>query len=106
MDFIRQLVVLLCSQHLAVTFFRCSVTWYEIYMSEFGRQTWKPKLADDTAPRVDPVEVEDQSRGHWKRLYLRTMVGQQMSRWKRELREISPHTGLPRQTEWVLRYER
>ncbi|XP_041820261.1 F-box only protein 15-like [Chelmon rostratus] len=97
---------LFCISHVSKLFHKLAnddVTWYEIYMSEFGRQTWKPKLADDTAPRVDPVEVEDQSRGHWKRLYLRTMVGQQMSRWKRELREISPHTGLPRQTEWVLR---
>lgn len=80
--------------------------WHKIYMSEFGSQTWKPKSAEDAAPKVDPVEVEDLSMGHWKKMYFRTMAGQEMNKWRRELRDSSPYTGLPRQTEWVLRYER
>lgn len=73
--------------------------WHKIYMSEFGSQTWKPRLGDDVEP------VEDRSVGHWKKLYFRTMAGQEMSKWRRELRDVSLYTGLPRQTEWVLRYE-
>ncbi|XP_065807439.1 F-box only protein 15-like isoform X2 [Labrus bergylta] len=77
------------------------VVWHKIYMSEFGSQTWKPKAADDAA--VDTVEVGHRSAGHWKRMYFRTIAGQEVNKWRRELRDISPYTGLPRQTEWVLR---
>lgn len=74
-------------------------------MSEFGRQTWKPKLMlKDAVAKEDLVEVEDQSTGHWKKMYFRAVAGQEMNMWRRELREVSPYTGVPRQTEWVLRY--
>ncbi|XP_051247715.1 F-box only protein 15-like isoform X1 [Dicentrarchus labrax] len=79
------------------------VMWHKIYMSEFGSQTWKPKLADDAEPKGDPVEGGDRSTGHWKKMYFRMMAGQEINKWRRELREISLYTGLPRQTEWVLR---
>lgn len=71
-------------------------------MSEYGSQTWKPKL-DDAAAKEDPVEVEDWSAGHWKKMYFRAVAGQEVNKWRRELRDISPYTGLPRQTERVLR---
>lgn len=80
--------------------------WQKIYMSEFGTRTWRPKSVDNAAPKDDPVEVEDRSAGNWKKLYFRTTAGHEMTKWRRELREYSPYTGLPRQTEWVLRYER
>ncbi|XP_040008158.1 F-box only protein 15-like isoform X2 [Xiphias gladius] len=80
-----------------------SVMWHKIYMSEFGSLTWKPKSVDDVAMKEGPVEVGDSSMGRWKRMFFRTVAGQEMSKWRRELRDISPYTGLPRQTEWVLR---
>uniref|UniRef100_A0A665UAI8 F-box domain-containing protein n=1 Tax=Echeneis naucrates TaxID=173247 RepID=A0A665UAI8_ECHNA len=64
------------------------------------------RSADDAAVKEGPVEVGDLSLGHWKRVYFRTAAGQEMGKWRRELRDISPYTGLPRQTEWVLRYQR
>ncbi|KAM7378541.1 hypothetical protein PAMA_013441 [Pampus argenteus] len=79
------------------------VMWQKIYMSEFGGQTWKPKLMDDAALKEEPAKVEDRSAGHWKKMYFRTIAGQELNKWRRELRDISPYTGLPRQTEWVLR---
>ena len=88
------------------TFFHCSVMWQKIYMSEFGTQTWRPKSVDNAALKDDPEDVGDLSAGNWKRLYFRTTAGYEMNKWRRELRENSPYTGLPRQTEWVLRYER
>ncbi|XP_076578975.1 F-box only protein 15-like [Chaetodon auriga] len=97
---------LFCISHVSKLFHKLAnddVIWHEIYMSEFGSQTWKPKLADDAALSVNQVAVEDRSTGLWKKLYLRTMAGQHMSKWIRELRDISPYTGLPRHTEWVLR---
>ncbi|XP_073336433.1 F-box only protein 15-like isoform X2 [Pagrus major] len=79
--------------------------WQKIYMSEFGTRTWRPKSVDSAALKDDPVEVEveDRSAGHWKKLYFRTAAGHEMNKWRRELRENSLYTGLPRQTEWVLR---
>ncbi|KAM6961536.1 F-box only protein 15-like [Tautogolabrus adspersus] len=95
---------LFCISHVSRLFNHLAnddVMWHKIYMSEFGSQTWKPKAADDAA--VVTVEVGDHSAGHWKRMYFRTIAGQEVNKWRRELRDISPYTGLPRQTEWVLR---
>ncbi|XP_044042581.1 F-box only protein 15-like isoform X4 [Siniperca chuatsi] len=95
---------LFCISHVSKLFHQLAnddVMWHKIYMSEFASQTWKPKSADDAALKVDPVE--DRLAGHWKKMYFRTMAGQEMNKWRRELRDISPYTGLPRQTEWVLR---
>ncbi|XP_070785450.1 F-box only protein 15-like [Enoplosus armatus] len=95
---------LFCIGHVSKLFHQLAndnVMWQKIYMSEFASRMWMP--ADDAALKVDPVEVEGRSAGHWKKMYLRTMAGQEISRCRRELRDISPLTGLPRQTEWVLR---
>ncbi|XP_038563961.1 F-box only protein 15-like isoform X1 [Micropterus salmoides] len=74
-----------------------------LYLAEFESQQWKPKSADDVAPKVDPVQVEIRSAGHWRNMYFRSMAGQELNKWRKELKDISPYTGLPRQTEWVLR---
>ncbi|XP_031152833.1 F-box only protein 15-like isoform X1 [Sander lucioperca] len=99
-----------CISHVSKLFYQLAnddAVWHKIYMSEFGSQTWKPKsLAGDAAQKVDPVEgdVEDRSPGHWKKMYFRTLAGQEVNKWRRELRhDNSPYTGLPRQTERVLR---
>ncbi|XP_060936220.1 F-box only protein 15-like [Limanda limanda] len=78
--------------------------WKRIYTSEFGTQTWRPKSAHDAGMKACRVEeVEEQPLGHWKKMYFRTLAGRGLNKWKRELRDIRPHTGLPRQTELVLR---
>uniref|UniRef100_A0A3Q0S6B8 F-box protein 15 n=1 Tax=Amphilophus citrinellus TaxID=61819 RepID=A0A3Q0S6B8_AMPCI len=76
----------------------CSIMWHRIYMSEFG---WKLKWPDDVG--VKEELAKDRSTGHWKRMYFQMMTGQEMNKWRRELRDINVYTGLPRQTEWVLR---
>ncbi|GAA6218752.1 F-box only protein 15-like isoform X2 [Lates japonicus] len=94
---------LFCISHVSKLFYQLAnddVMWHKMYMSEFGREMWKPKSVDDKAMKE---EVEDRSAGHWKKMYFRTVAGQELNKWRRELREISPYTGLPRQTEWVLR---
>ncbi|XP_029351598.1 F-box only protein 15-like isoform X2 [Echeneis naucrates] len=93
---------LFCISHVSKLFHQLAndeVMWYKIYASEFGGQTWKLRSADDAAVKEGPVEVGDLSLGHWKRVYFRTAAGQEMGKWRRELRDISPYTGLPRQTE-------
>ncbi|XP_022056616.2 F-box only protein 15-like [Acanthochromis polyacanthus] len=89
---------LFCVAHVSKLFYRLAsddVMWKNLYVSEFGSQTWKPKPADET--------VEGNQSGRWKKMYFRTVAGQEVKRWRKELRDISPYTGLPRHTEWVLR---
>ncbi|XP_042336863.1 F-box only protein 15-like, partial [Plectropomus leopardus] len=96
-----------CISHVSKLFYRLSnddVMWQRIYMSEFENQTWKLKLwSGDVATKDDPAAVEGRSTGHWKRMYFRTMAGKEMKMWSREMKDVSPYTGLPKQTEWVLR---
>ncbi|XP_019132002.2 F-box only protein 15 [Larimichthys crocea] len=97
---------LFCIGHVSKLFHRLSsddVMWHKIYNAEFGKQVWKPKWWDEPALKVDPAEAEDQSAGRWKKLYFRTVAGQEMSKWRRELTDINPYTGLPKHTERVLR---
>uniref|UniRef100_A0A3P8U4K4 F-box domain-containing protein n=1 Tax=Amphiprion percula TaxID=161767 RepID=A0A3P8U4K4_AMPPE len=87
---------LFCVAHVSKLFHRLAsddVVWRNIYVSEFGSQTWKP---------VDEA-VEEKQSGRWKKMYFRTVAGQEVNKWRKELRDISPYTGLPKQTEWVLR---
>ncbi|XP_054480327.1 F-box only protein 15-like [Anoplopoma fimbria] len=82
------------------------VIWHKIYMSDFGSQTWRPKSSSvDAALKVDPVVTvgEDRSAGRWKKMYFRTAAGQDVNKWRREMKDVSPYTGLPRRTESVLR---
>ena len=97
------------------SFSRCSGLWKKIYTSEFGTRTWRPKSAHDAVMKACRVEVEEVEEveevvevverplGHWKKMYFRTLAGREVNKWKTELRDIRPHTGLPRQTEMVLR---
>lgn len=80
--------------------FLSSVLWYRIYMSEFG---WKPKAAGNVAVKMEPAE--DRLTSCWKWMYFRMITGREMNKWRGELRDIGPFTGLPQQTEWVLRYK-
>ncbi|XP_008296165.1 F-box only protein 15-like [Stegastes partitus] len=93
---------LFCVSHVSRLFHRLAnddVVWQKMYMSEFGSQTWRPKSVDEASMNL----VEENQSGCWKKMYFRTIAGQEMNKWRKELRDISPYTGLPRQTEWVLR---
>ncbi|KAM4570221.1 F-box only protein 15-like [Odontesthes bonariensis] len=95
---------LFCVSHVSKLLHRLAnddVMWQKLYTPEFGSQKWKPKTAADAAVKEDAAG--DQSAGRWKKMYFRAMAGQDMNKWRKELKDISPYTGLPRQTEWVLR---
>lgn len=72
--------------------------WYNIYMSMFG--VTQPWWMDRPRPRVPQTPS---SSGFWKQKYFKALAGQELNKWRHELRHINPFTGLPRQTEWVLR---
>ncbi|XP_005475862.1 F-box only protein 15 isoform X2 [Oreochromis niloticus] len=92
---------LFCISHVSKLFYQLAnddFMWYRIYMSEFG---WKPKAVGNVAVKMEPAE--DRSTGCWKWMYFRMMTGREMNKWRGALRDIGPFTGLPQQTEWVLR---
>ncbi|XP_069375653.1 F-box only protein 15-like isoform X2 [Paralichthys olivaceus] len=98
---------LFCISHVSTLFHQLANDdglWKKIYTSEFRSQTWRPKSAHEAASRVEEeVEEEEQSLGHWKKIYFSTLAGREVNKWKRELKDIRLYTGLPRQTEWLLR---
>ncbi|XP_042366772.1 F-box only protein 15 [Plectropomus leopardus] len=76
--------------------------WKKIYMAEFGKnRKRKPKCVEEL--KTSKVEVQDRAAGYWKRLHFKTVAECDMDKWKRHLGLISRHTGLPGQTERVLR---
>lgn len=83
----------------------CSLLWQRIYTSEFGNDTWEPKISEQCAVREDTAKGEDCPASRWKKLFFKSMIGQEMNKWRKDLKHTSPYTGLPRQTEWVLRSE-
>nr|XP_046226623.1 F-box only protein 15 isoform X2 [Scatophagus argus] len=81
-----------------------NVLWNKIYIAEFGRnEKLKPQRMDELLLKMATAEVKDHAVGYWKRLYFRTAAECDMNKWKRHLGLISCHTGLPSQTERVLR---
>uniref|UniRef100_M3ZWH8 F-box only protein 15-like n=1 Tax=Xiphophorus maculatus TaxID=8083 RepID=M3ZWH8_XIPMA len=91
---------LFCLSHVSRLLHRLSnddVLWQRIYTSEFGSRNWKLKTSEKC------VEGEDCLTSRWKRLYFKSMAGQELIKWRKPLKDISPYTGLPRQTEWALR---
>ncbi|KAM7369974.1 hypothetical protein PAMP_011261 [Pampus punctatissimus] len=78
--------------------------WNKVYIAEFNKnKKWKPKGMDEVLLKMATVEVQDQAVGYWKWLYFKTVAACDMNKWKRHLGLISRHTGLPSQTQRVLR---
>ncbi|KAF7648332.1 hypothetical protein LDENG_00158580 [Lucifuga dentata] len=115
---------LICISHVNTRFHQLAsdnVLWKDIYMSEFWRSyMWTPELKKEEMLRAEQKEVvqkeveqkeqeqkeaelKDHTAGYWKKLYLKSVFGHEVNRWRKELRDISPYTGLPSQTERVLR---
>nr|XP_020455653.1 F-box only protein 15 isoform X2 [Monopterus albus] len=78
--------------------------WNKIYLTEFFMdKTRKPKCVDKLLLKTASAEVQGQAAGYCKQLFFKTLAARDMNKWKRDLGLISHHTGLPRQTERVLR---
>ncbi|KAL6116585.1 fbxo15 [Pungitius sinensis] len=93
---------LFCVSHVSKTFHQLAADdeiWREIYVSDFGSQSWRPKPAADASPGVDSAAARP---GHWKKTYFRT-IGQEVNKWRSKMRDVNPNSGLPRSTERVLR---
>ncbi|XP_037552048.1 F-box only protein 15 [Nematolebias whitei] len=98
---------LFCVSHVSRLLHRLSnddVLWERIYLAEFGCLTWKLQSADDVKVTEEEEEEEEEHPvSRWKKMYFKMIVGQEMKKWRRDLKDLSPYTGLPRQMDCVLR---
>lgn len=77
--------------------------WYKIFAIEFkSKRKQQPKFVEDLLKKKT-VDMSEQTIGYWKRLYFKTVADCDMHKWKKHLRVVSCHTGLPNETEQVLR---
>lgn len=79
----------------------CSVMWYELYTCEMGKRKWRSRLCD--RPDSNRVDLQDVPARVWKKLLLSEMRCHDHMVWKKELRYVNLHTGMPELTEQVLR---
>ncbi|XP_030623416.1 F-box only protein 15 [Chanos chanos] len=77
--------------------------WYKLYSREYAKNKWRPKRIEKVTDGMRAVTVQERPKGYWRRLFFREMAGYNENKWKKELKAINPYTGLPRQTEQVLR---
>ncbi|RXN00347.1 F-box only protein 15 [Acipenser ruthenus] len=78
--------------------------WYNVYITEtVVGKIWKPKTADDTAEVMSATSIQEKPDGYWRREYFRKIVWKGKKRWKDQLKTINPFTGLPSNTEKVIR---
>ncbi|XP_033856852.2 F-box only protein 15 [Acipenser ruthenus] len=78
--------------------------WYNVYITEtVVGKIWKPKTVDDTAEVMSATSIQEKPDGYWRREYFRKIVWKGKKRWKDQLKTINPFTGLPSNTEKVIR---
>ncbi|MCJ8740437.1 hypothetical protein PDJAM_G00058870 [Pangasius djambal] len=78
-----------------------NVIWYELYSCEMGRRKWRPRLCE--TPDSASADVQDVPAAVWKKLLFSEMGCHKDAVWKKELRHVNLNTGMPEQTEQVLR---
>ncbi|XP_013770936.1 F-box only protein 15 isoform X2 [Pundamilia nyererei] len=94
---------LCCINHINKIFYQLAnsnALWRKLYIADFSKNK---KCMDKSLLRMATMEVQDRPEGYYKRLYFKTVAECDMIKWTRRLGLISIHTGLPSQTEWVLR---
>nr|XP_055058312.1 F-box only protein 15 [Misgurnus anguillicaudatus] len=77
--------------------------WSVLYACEIEKKKWRPRMCVATEAPVSTTGVPEKPEGYWKKLLLKKMAGYRDTMWKSELRHMNPHTGMPAQTEQVLR---
>ncbi|KAK3531436.1 hypothetical protein QTP70_020517, partial [Hemibagrus guttatus] len=78
-----------------------NVIWHKLYSCEMGRRKWRPRLCG--TPDSEGAGVQDVPAAVWKKLLFSEMGCHKDTVWKKELRHVNLNTGMPEQTEQVLR---
>ncbi|XP_043960403.1 F-box only protein 15 isoform X1 [Gambusia affinis] len=78
-----------------------NVLWKKLYIADIcNKKNQKAKVMN---VQLLSKKTRDHVAGYWKELYVKTVADCEMKKWKRLLGPINSHTGLPSQTEQVLR---
>ncbi|XP_037311130.1 F-box only protein 15 [Pungitius pungitius] len=78
--------------------------WSKIYIAGLIKNKKRePICVDELLLKTAATEVQDRAAGCWRRLHFTSVAAYEMNKWKSHLRAISLHTGMPSQTERVLR---
>ncbi|XP_051554324.1 F-box only protein 15 [Myxocyprinus asiaticus] len=75
--------------------------WYALYAGEIEKKKWRPR-ASMVTEALSTASVQGKPGGYFKKLLLKEMAGYRDTMWKKELRHMNPHTGMPVLTEQVL----
>lgn len=79
----------------------CSATWQDLFVNEAANKKWKPNVC------AKEKMVSAKERGipvvFWKKLLFSKMGFHEDFDWKKDLQHMNPYTGMPQQTEQVLR---
>ncbi|XP_054893656.1 F-box only protein 15 isoform X2 [Poeciliopsis prolifica] len=78
-----------------------NVLWKKLYIADICNN--KKQKADIMNVQFLSKKTRDHVVGYWKELYVKTVTHREVKKWKRLLGPINSHTGLPSQTEQVLR---
>ncbi|XP_047424425.1 F-box only protein 15 [Mugil cephalus] len=78
--------------------------WKKIYSEKLAKfKAEKPGSTDALLFTMTLAETQDGDVSQWKWHYFKTVAACDMNKWRRRLGHISRHTGLPSQTDVVLR---
>nr|XP_040023857.1 F-box only protein 15 [Gasterosteus aculeatus aculeatus] len=78
--------------------------WNKIYIAGFFKNKKRePICTDELLLKTAATEARDRAAGYWRRLHFTSVAAYEVNKWKSHLRPISLHTGMPSQTERVLR---
>uniref|UniRef100_A0A3B3XH62 F-box domain-containing protein n=1 Tax=Poecilia mexicana TaxID=48701 RepID=A0A3B3XH62_9TELE len=78
-----------------------NVLWKKLYIADIcNNEKQKARIVN---VQLLSKKTRDHAAGYWKELHVKTVAHCEMKKWKRLLGPINSHTGLPSQTEQVLR---
>ncbi|XP_062868744.1 F-box only protein 15-like isoform X2 [Trichomycterus rosablanca] len=78
-----------------------NATWYDLFVYEAAKKKWRLKLG--VMEKTVSTQEQDMPAVYWKKLLFSNMGFHKDMDWKKELTHINPYTGMPQQTEQVLR---
>ncbi|XP_066506104.1 F-box only protein 15 isoform X1 [Hoplias malabaricus] len=75
--------------------------WYRFYAGQQAKEK-KRRLIDELTDGLGAADIQEKPEGHWRRLFFKQLTGHSEN-WRRKLKAIHAYTGLPSQTEHILR---
>ncbi|XP_026877210.2 F-box only protein 15 isoform X2 [Electrophorus electricus] len=75
--------------------------WYQLYTCQQAKNK-RPTLVGGVTDGMGMTHIEEKPKGYWRRLLFKDLTGHS-EKWRKKLKAINYYTGLPNQSEQVLR---